>query len=139
MTKDLWINLPVKDVMKSKEFFAKIGFKHNTQYGNGPDSAGIIVGNKNIVIMLFAEHIFKGFSQNNLADTKQSNEVLFSFDAESRQEVDEIAKKAVEAGGTLFGKPAEHQGWMYGCAFTDLDGHRWNVLHMDMSKMPQKN
>ncbi|MGZ3863999.1 MAG: VOC family protein [Bacteroidia bacterium] len=139
MTKDLWINLPVKDVKKSREFFTKIGFTASTQHGNGPDSAGMIIGNKNIVIMLFAEHIFKGFSQNDLIDTNKGNEVLISFDAESREEVDEIAHKAVEAGGKLFSKPAEHQGWMYGCAFTDLDGHRWNVLYMDMSRMPKMN
>lgn len=139
MTKDLWINLPVKDVQKAREFFTHIGFTHSTRHGNSADSAGMIIGNKNIVVMLFAEHIFKGFSQNELTDTKKGNEVLLSFDAESREEVDEIARKAVEAGGILFSKPAEHQGWMYGCAFTDLDGHRWNVLYMDMSKMPKMN
>jgi len=61
---------------------------------------------------------------------------LISIDAESREEVDEWAKKVTAAGGNVFAQPAENQGWMYGCAFADLDGHRWNVLYMDMSKMP---
>jgi hypothetical protein len=61
--------------------------------------------------------------------------VLLSIDAESKAEVDELTKKATKAGGTVFGEPAEHQGWRYGCGFTDLDGHRWNVLYMGMSKM----
>jgi uncharacterized protein len=96
-----------------------------------------MVGNKKIVFMLFAESMFKGFISNNVTDARQSNEVLFSFDAESRAEVDEMAKKVEAAGGTLYAKPAENQGWMYGFAFIDPDGHRWNMLHMDMSKMPK--
>jgi predicted lactoylglutathione lyase len=137
MVKELWINLPVKDVKKSKEFFTQLGFAFNTKYGNTEHSAGLTIGTKNIVVMLFAESAFKNFTGNGLTDTKQGNEVLISIDAESKAEVDELAKKAVAAGGTLFGKPSEVQGWMYGCGFADLDGHRWNVLYMDMAAMPK--
>ena len=136
MTKQLWINLPVKDVAKSKEFFSKLGFSFNEQM-SGEKSACMLVGERNTVIMLFAEEVFKGFIQGNVSNTGTGTEVLFSFDAESREEVDELAKKAVEAGGVLFGKPSESQGWMYGCGFSDLDGHRWNILYMDMSQLPK--
>jgi predicted lactoylglutathione lyase len=137
MTKELWINLPVKDVQKSKAFFTKLGFSFNTQFGNGPNSASLVIGNKNVIVMLFAETVFKGFVQNELTDTNRSSEVLFSFDAESKEEVDEMAKKVEDAGGVIFGRPHENQGWMYGFGFCDLDGHRWNMLYMDMSKMPK--
>ncbi|NUM77034.1 extradiol dioxygenase [candidate division KSB1 bacterium] len=137
MTKELWINLPVKDVNKSREFFTKIGFTLNPHYGNSDESASFLVGSKSIVVMLFAEAAFKNFTRHEIADTTKGTEVLLSIDAESRAEVDELARKAEQAGGTVFGKPGEHQGWMYGCGFTDLDGHRWNVLYMDMSKMPK--
>ncbi|MBC7829665.1 MAG: VOC family protein [Chitinophagaceae bacterium] len=137
MTKELWINLPVKDVKKSREFFTKIGFIQNTHFPETEQMSSVFAGTKSIVIMLCAEPVFQGFSQNKIADTKQSTEVLFSFDAESRDEVDELAEKVTAAGGNVFAKPGENQGWMYGCAFTDPDGHRWNVLHMDMSKMPK--
>jgi hypothetical protein len=90
-----------------------------------------------VVLNLFPEAMIKNFMGHTITDTKQSNEVLFSIGASSREEVDSLAKKAVEAGGTLYGKPSEHDGWMYGCGFVDLDGHRWNVLYMDMSKMPK--
>ena len=138
MTKEIWINLPVKDINKSKEFFSSLGFRLNTQMGNSADSASFFIGEKNVVLMLFSEPMFKGFTSNELSDTKKGSEVLFSFDAESTEEVDEMAKKAVGAGGILFSKPAFNQGWMYGCAFADLDGHRWNVLYMDFSKMPKQ-
>jgi len=138
MIKEIWINLPVKDVSRSKNFFTQIGFALNPKYDNGDESACIMLGSKNIVIMLFKESVFSNFTGNQVADSKAGNEVLLSFDAESREEVDEMARKAEAAGGQIFGKPAEIQGWMYGCGFVDLDGHRWNALYMDQSKMPKR-
>lgn len=137
MIKQAWLNLPVKNVEKSKNFFTHIGFRLNTHYADSTDSASLLLGGKDFVVMLFSEQIFKGFTQHELSDAHKGSEMLMSFDAETKEEVDEIASKVVEAGGTLFAKPAEVQGWMYGCGFSDLDGHRWNVLHMDMSKMPK--
>ncbi|AWK04357.1 extradiol dioxygenase [Flavobacterium crocinum] len=135
MTKQIWLNLPVKDVAKAKDFFWKIGFSFNEQHDT-PSSTCMVVGENNFVIMLFEEMLFSSFSQNGVIDTKSGSEVLISIDAESREEVDELAEKVKEAGGTVFAPPAESQGWMYGCGFADLDGHRWNVLFMDFSKLP---
>ncbi|MBS4197041.1 VOC family protein [Lederbergia citri] len=132
MAKQFWINLPVKDVVKSKEFFTKLGFTCRIMQG---DFAELLIGEHNVQVMLFPENTFSNFTNNEILDTKNATEVLFSIDAESREEVDEMARKAEEAGGTIFGKPGESQGWMYACGFADLDGHRWNVLFMDMDKM----
>lgn len=137
MIKDIWINLPVKNVEKSVAFFKQLDFKFNTQYGSSPQSASLLMGDKNVVVMLFEETLFKNFTNHVITDTKQSTEVLLSISAESREEVDTLAKKAEAAGGLVFGKPGESQGWLYGCGFTDLDGHRWNVLFMDFEKMPK--
>ena len=136
MANDIWINLPVKDVTKSKEFFRKLGFSPNPGPGNSDHSASFTIGSKKAVLMLFAEAVFQGFTKNKISDTNTASEVLFSLGAESREEVDGMAEKAEEAGGTIFARPQENQGWMYGCGFADLDGHRWNVLYMDLSKMP---
>lgn len=135
MTKQIWLNLPVKDVKKSKVFFDKIGFSFNEE-NETTQSACMIVGDKNFVVMLFEEAVFGTFLQNKITDTKSSSEILISIDAESRDEVDVWAQKVVEAGGVVFSKPTEIQGWMYGCGFVDLDGHRWNVLYMDFKKLP---
>src|SRR5688500_5454420 len=107
MTKELWINLPVKDVKKSREFFTTLGFIQNTHFPETEQMSSVFAGTKNIVIMLCAEPVFQGFTQNKIADTKQSTEVLFSIDAESRAEVDELAEKVKTAGGTVWGKPGE--------------------------------
>ena len=135
MTKEIWINLPVKDVNRTKEFFGKIGFALNEKHTTG-DMICFEVGEKKITVLFFAEDTFKGFTKNKISDTKAGTEVLISFDAKDREEVNEMARRVFEAGGTVFSEPAEIQGWMYGCAFADLDGHRWNIVYMDFSKMP---
>ena len=138
MTKELWINLPVKDLKKSKEFFNKLGFSFDEKYTNSDEGACLVIGEKNIVVMLFTESAFKNFTGNKIPDSKQGTEVLFSIDAESRQEVDEMAEKVVKAGGTIYAEAEDNDSWMYGFGFSDLDGHRWNVLFMDMSKLPRE-
>lgn len=137
MTKELWINLPVKDLTKSKEFFSLIGFAPNEQF-TGDEMVCFQVGEKRMNVLFCAQENFKGFTKSALSDAKNGAEVLISFDAESREEVDETARKVFDAGGTIFGEPAEIQGWMYGFAFLDLDGHRWNQVFMDFSKLKQQ-
>ncbi len=137
MIKEFWLNLAVKDVAKSKTFFNSIGFESNNGFPDTAHSSCLLVGSKKMAIMLYAENIFKSIIQNGVTDCSQSNEMIISFDGESKLEVDEMAKKVELAGGTLFSKPAEVQGWMYGFAFVDLDGHRWNMIFMDMGKMPK--
>ena len=137
MMKTVWLNLPVKDLNKSKEFFAELGFSFDTEYGNSDHSGCFMVAEDKFHVLLFPENTFKGFTKNELADTATATEVLISLGAESREEVDEIARKAFDAGGTIYVEPGETQGWMYGCGFADLDGHRWNILYMDFSKMPK--
>jgi predicted lactoylglutathione lyase len=136
MENEFWINLSSKNLPKAKEFFAKLGFTINDRH-QAPHMVSMFIGNKETVLNLFTEELFQRFIGGHLiTNTSQSNEVLFSIGATSPKEVDEMARKAVEAGGSLYGKPDYKDGWMYGCGFADLDGHRWNVLYMDMSKMP---
>lgn len=135
MINELWINLPVKDVKRSKEFFTALGFAFSER-GESEHSVCLLVGTKNISVMLFEQSVFRSFTRAGLADTAQGSEVLFSFDAGSREEVDQMATKVRSAGGQIFSEPQENQGWMYGFAFLDPDGHRWNMLYMDPGKMP---
>jgi predicted lactoylglutathione lyase len=135
MAKQFWLNLPVKNVNRSKDFFKQLGFTFNEQHGGGPDSACMLLGDQKVVCMLFEEATFRSFIGN--AALSHAPEVLLSIDAQSKEEVDDMVAKAIKAGGTSTHKPGKMTGWMYGTVFTDLDGHRWNVLHMDMSKMKQ--
>ena len=137
MTNDIWLNLPVKDLAKSIHFFTQIGFQHNPGPGNTAHSASFLVGDKKVVLMLFAQDMFAGFTRHALTDTTQGTEVLFSLGAVNRQDVDNYAKNAKAAVGTVFAEPGESNGFMYGCGFCDPDGHRWNPVFMDLSKLPK--
>ena len=135
MIQDFWINLPVKDLGRSKEFFTALGFKFNTVHGKSASSACLLVGEKNVILMLFDEPTFNGFIQSEIHSATRTDEVLLSIGVQSKEEVDVLAQKAIDAGGNSNHKPHDMIGFMYGCVFSDLDGHRWNVLFMDHSAM----
>ncbi|MFF2093426.1 VOC family protein [Paenibacillus sp. NPDC058174] len=132
MSQEIWINLPVKDVQRSTAFFNEIGFHADSV---GGERAKLAIGQT--TILLFPAAVFEKFTGAKTADTSHSAEVIFSIGANSREEVDAFIQKAEAAGGSIFGRPSETDGWMYGAAFADLDGHRWNLLYMDESKMPK--
>ena len=133
MSKQIFINLPVKDLKKSITFFKKLGFKFNPQFTD--DKAACMIIGENIYSMLLLEKFFKSFTKKRVADAKKTTEVLIAIDVKSRKDVDRMIKKVVAAGGSLYNKPQDH-GWMYGHSFADLDGHQWEVLYMDESKIP---
>lgn len=135
MTKDIWINLPVKDLNKSKEFFTSLGFPLNPRHMNSDEMVSLVIGDKNMIVMLFPVATFEKYTSIKITDTQQGAEVLFSIGAQSKEEVDEMVSKVERAGGTIYSKPVDG-GWLYGAGFADLDGHRWNVVYMDFSKMP---
>lgn len=137
MAKDIWINLPVSDVAKATTFFKAIGFKFNEGAPNHDQMSSFIVGDNKLIINLFSNALIERFSANKIADTSVGNEVLFSLGADSDTEVEEMLEKAVAAGGKIYANGGWQDGWMYGAGFIDLDGHRWNLLYMDFSKLPK--
>jgi hypothetical protein len=126
--------MAVKDLKKSMVFFEKLGFTFNQQFSD--DNAGCLIIGENIYAMLLVEKFFKTFTKKEICDATKSTEVLMGIDAESREQVDEMVKKAVEAGGSLYAKPQDH-GWMYQHCFADLDGHQWEVLYIGESAAPK--
>ncbi|GIV45781.1 MAG: extradiol dioxygenase [Ignavibacterium sp.] len=126
MTRQIFVNLPVKDVKRSMNFFSQLGFSFNMQFTD--DKAACLVIGENIYAMLLHEEFFKTFTKKELADATKVTEVLIAIDVESREAVDSIIQKAVNAGGTIYSNPSDH-GWMYQHSFADLDGHQWEVFY----------
>ncbi|MBD0377345.1 MAG: VOC family protein [Flavisolibacter sp.] len=135
MATKIFVNLPVKDLNKSIEFFTKLGFSFNPQFTD--DQATCMIIGENIFAMLLVEERFKDFTKKEICDANKSTEVLIALDTDSREKVDELVRKAVEAGGSTYAEPQDH-GWMYGHSFADLDGHQWEVLYMDESALPKQ-
>jgi predicted lactoylglutathione lyase len=134
MPKDFWINLPVADVARARAFFEAIGF--GSQGVGAPDMGALKLGEKGLMVMLVQKERFAHFAGGPVSDATAGAEVMISFDAASRAEVDALPAKVTAAGGTVFAPPVEIDGWMYGAGFQDPDGHRWNILHMDPARMP---
>lgn len=134
MTKEIWLNLPVKDIQKTTDFFTKIGFTLNSHAPKSATMASFKIGQKDFIVNFFTEEVFNSFTPFKIADLENKTECLISIDAESAEEVDKILEKAKAAGADVYAKGGEKDGWMYGGGFTDLDGHKWNVLFMDFSK-----
>ncbi len=130
-TKQFWFNLPVKDVAKAKDFYRALGFSESEMHPSNDHMGRFFIGENNVGMMLFPEATFEDYTSHKVTDTAKSSEVLLNIDAQNREEVHEYARIAAAAGGTVYLEPVLLQGWMYTCGFTDLDGHRWNVLFME--------
>jgi len=134
MAMNVYVNLPVKDLEKSKEFFSKLGFKFNQKFTD--EKCGcMIVGGDNYV-MLLTEEFFKTFTKKEISDATKATEVIVALEVENREKVDELFDKAIAAGATKNTEPMIEK-FMYQQNFRDLDGHVWEVFYMDESQMNQ--
>ena len=130
MASKIFVNLPVKDLKKSIEFFTQLGFRFNQQFTD--ETATCMIVTDDIFVMLLTELKFKTFTPKEICDAKKATEVLVALSYDSRPEVDEIVRRAVAAGGSTYNEPQDH-GFMYAHGFQDLDGHIWEVFYMDPS------
>ena len=135
MIAQTFINLPVKDLDKTVEFFTALGFTFNPQFTN--EKATCMIINDNTFVMLLVEEFFSGFTKKQLSDAKTSTEVIICLSQNSKKEVEEMVEKALAAGGKAEVESQDH-GWMYQHGFADIDGHQWEVMYADMSKLPQE-
>jgi uncharacterized protein len=133
MARQIYVNLPISDMERSKKFFGALGFSFNPQFTN-EQGACMVIG-EGIHAMLLVESFFRTFTNKPVADATRSTEVLTCLSCESRAEVDELVRKALAAGGTAPMPPQDH-GFMYGHGFTDPDGHMWELVYMDASAAP---
>jgi predicted lactoylglutathione lyase len=126
--RQIYVNLPVRDLKKSVDFFSGLGFTFNPTFTN--DSGACMIIGADAFVMLLAETFFRTFTTRDLCDTTRQTETLLAVSCASREDVDEMVNKAVAAGGAHAMDPLDH-GFMYGWSFYDLDGHHWEVLWMD--------
>jgi uncharacterized protein len=135
MTTQIFVNLPVKDLNETVDFFTKLGFAFNTQFTD--ENATCMIVNSDIFVMLLVEKFFKTFTKKELCDTTKDTEVIVALSTESREKVDQMINKVIEAGGKEHSKPQDH-GWMYGRSFEDINGHLWEVIYMDKNALKKQ-
>ena len=135
MNKLIFVNLPVKNLPRSRAFFEGMGYRFNPQFSN--DQGACLIISDTIHAMLLTEPFFQTFVKKPISDAKKSTEVLICLSCESREEVDSLVAKAVAGGGSAPNEKQDH-GFMYGHGFEDLDGHTWELVYMDMAAVPKQ-
>jgi predicted lactoylglutathione lyase len=136
MATKIFLNLPVKDLNRSVDFFTQLGYSFNPQFTN--ENATCMIISDSIFVMLLVEKFFQTFTKKEIADATKTVEMIIALSADSREEVDNQISKALAAGGAAPGEPQDH-GWMYVRNFQDLDGHLWELAYMDESAVPQQS
>jgi uncharacterized protein len=133
MAKQIFINLAVKDLQKSMNFYTSLGFTNNPQFSD--NSGKCMVWSENIFVMIMTHEKFASFATKPIADTKTSLAGLFSLSVNSIDEVNSIVSNGLKAGGT---EPTEMRdyGFMQQRTIEDFDGHTWEVFYMDITKFP---
>jgi predicted lactoylglutathione lyase len=126
----IFVNLPVKDLERSKAFFTRLGYEFNPQFTDS--NAACLVISEDIYAMLLVEKFFNSFTSKTIVDAKSSTEVMVALSCDSRAEVDRIVDRALALGAGRAREPQDH-GFMYERSFEDPDGHIWEYLWMDPS------
>jgi predicted lactoylglutathione lyase len=129
MSTKMFVNLPVKDLKRSIEFFTSLGNSFDPRFSNDKGTC-MIIGPDSFV-MLLVEDFFKTFTPKEITDTRSSTECIICLSADNRGAVDDLINKAVRAGGKTYREKEDH-GFMYSHAYSDLDGHLWEVMYMDV-------
>ena len=120
MSTQIFVNLPVKDLNKSIDFFTRLGFSFNPKFTD--EKATCMIVGSDIFVMLLNEAFFKTFNKKEISDARKTTEVILSLSFESKEKVDEAVGKGMAAGATTPNQPQDF-GWMYQSGFDDLDGH----------------
>lgn len=128
MTKQIFVNMPVKNLEATMAFYTKLGFQFNMQFTD--EKAACMIIEENIYVMLLLEEFFTTFTKKPIADAGKTTEMILALSADSRTDVDAMVEKAVAAGGKSY-LPTQDHGWMYARSFEDVDGHMWETLYMD--------
>ena len=136
MPKQIFINLPVRDLPKAKAFYEAIGAVNNPQFSD--DTAACMVLSDTIFVMLLTHTKWATFTQKPIVDARQASEVMLALNADDRNAVDALVAAASANGGKADVNPPQDHGFMYGRDFEDLDGHIWESFFMDMSQLPPK-
>jgi uncharacterized protein len=135
MQSQVFINLAVKDLTKSMDYYTQLGFTNNPQFSD--DTAKCMVWSEHIFVMIMTHEKFKTFATKPIADTKNNIAGLFALSVESVDKVNDLVNKGLAAGGSE-PIPFQDYGFMQKRNIEDFDGHTWEIFYMDLSKFPQQ-
>jgi len=125
--KRIWSNLAVSDLERTTKFYTQLGFKPN---GKSKELTSFLFGEDDFIMHFFLKDILETNIKVEITDSQNSNEVVYTLSAESKDQVDNWAKEVEPAGGKIISEPEEFGKGYYGFVFADPDGHKFNVFYM---------
>ena len=133
--KSIYVNLPIEDVQRSRNFWTTLGFRFNESFSD-EKALCLELAENLIYAMLLRKEFFSTFTDRSIADSSVT-QTLLAVEVDSKDDVNKIVQLALDNGATRYKEPADH-GWMYYDSFADPDGHQWEIMWSDASKLPQK-
>jgi len=130
MERQIFVNLPVANVVASSAFYAALGAERDERFCDG--STAMMRFTDTITVMLLEHDRFQAFTPKLIADARTHSEVLLCLSCADRAEVDKLTATASWAGGRADPMPSQDYGFMYGRSFEDPDGHIWEAVWMDV-------
>ena len=133
--KSIYLNLPIYDIKKTRKFWSQLGFSFNEQFSDSK-ALCLILKEDHIYVMLITHEFFSTFTNRKIADGS-TTQLLTAIEVDSREKVDQIVKAALENGASRYKESTDHD-WMYYDTFSDIDGHQWEIMYTDVTKIPQE-
>jgi uncharacterized protein len=136
MATKMFVDLPVKDLYRTVEFFTRLGFTFNPQFTD--ENATCMIIGEDVYVMLLVDRFFKTFTKKEICNVAKDAEVIVALSTESREKVDQMMNRVLEAGGKESREQQDH-GWMYGRGFQDIDGHLWEIIYMNETALQKES
>lgn len=131
MNKQIYLNIPIQDLTKTMDYFKELGFEFNMDFTD--DKSAAMVVSEDITIMMLNHESFKRFTKKEIINNQTHIGSIIALNCESKEQVSEMTKKAIELGGTAANDPYDY-GWMYGESFYDINGHMWELIYFSGEK-----
>lgn len=132
--KQIFINLPVKDLFASMHFYTKLGFEINPLFSF--EDQKCMAWSDQILVMLQTYEMFQRGYGKPVADPKENTNCSFTLPVASVEQMNLMVEAALLAGGLEI-MPKIDEGFMQVRTIADPDGHLWGIIFLDLDKFKQ--
>lgn len=134
--KQIFINLPVRDLLTSVNFYTQLGFVPNPVFSF--DNQKCMAWSDQILLMLQSYVMFQSGSKMPISNPKEHTNSSYTIPVESIEQMNLMVESALQAGGLEI-MPKIVETFMQVRTIADLDGHIWGIIYLDMIKFRALN
>lgn len=128
MATHIFVNLPVTDLDRAKAFYESLGTTIVPEFTD--ENAACVKWDESVFFMVLKKEYFATFTSKSVVLGSEGAQVITALSRDSREDVDAIRAKILEAGGSENKDPQDY-GFMYSVSMADPDGNIIEFLWMD--------